>query len=84
MSSAAKQLFYGTGETDDAYPIEIFDDVVVIAGELRVPAMVKRIVPKSGKVVVSFEGTDPVLDLIMLRKTATVPATSLDLVGRGM
>lgn len=79
-----KQLFYGGVEEDESYPVELYDDVVVMAGELRIPAMVKKLLPKSGKVVVSFEGTDPVLDLIMLRRTATVPAASLDLVGRGM
>jgi hypothetical protein len=81
---AIQQLFYGGVEADTAYPIELYDEVVVLAGQLRLPAMVKKVLPKSGKVVVTFEGTDPVLDLIMLRKTATVPASALDLVGRGM
>jgi hypothetical protein len=78
------ELFYGDDPADQSYPIEVYDYVVVIAGDLRIPATVKKLSPKSGKVTVSFEGSDPVLDLIMLRKTAVVPASALDLVGRGM
>lgn len=78
-----KELFYGGVEADQSYPIEAYDEVNVIAGELLIPAIVKKVLPKSGKVVVSFEGTDRVLDLISLRKTATVPATAIELVGRG-
>ncbi len=79
-----KELFYGGVEEDHLYPVEVYDEVNVVAGELRIPANVKKVLPKSGKVVVSFEGTDRVLDLILLRKTATVPAAALELVGRGM
>ena len=78
-----KQLFYGGEEADTAYPIEPYDEVAVMAGEFRIPAIVKKVLPKVGKVVVSFEGIDSVLDLIALRKTAKVPASALDLVGRG-
>lgn len=80
-----KQLFYGSEPADQEYPIEPYDEVnvVFLERELRVPALVKSIMPNAGLVVVSFEGIDPVLDMIALRKTAKVPAASLELVTRG-
>ena len=75
------QLCY---DDDEAYPIEEYDDVLVAAAGHEFPGLVKKVFPKRGEVLVSFEGIDPVLDMIMLRKTARVPATSVKLVGRGM
>ncbi|MCO5083054.1 MAG: hypothetical protein M9955_15535 [Rhizobiaceae bacterium] len=75
------QLFYD-GDTD--WPVEIYDEVAIVAADYRFPAIVKKVLPKSNKVVVSFEGIDPVLDLILLRKTARVPVTAIELVGRSM
>ena len=73
---------YYDGDTD--YPVEVYDDVVVVAGDFRIPAMVKKILPKRGEVVVSFQDIDPVLDLIVLRKSARVPFSAIELVGRAM
>lgn len=75
------QLFY---DGDEDWPVEVYDSVEVIAGEHRIPAMVKKVLPKKAAVVVSFEGIDPVLDLIVLRKTARVPLSAIELVGRAM
>lgn len=75
------QLFYD-GDTD--WPIEIYDEVAIVAADYRFPAIVKQVLPKSRKVVVSFEGIDPVLDLILLRKTARVPVEAVELVQRSM
>jgi len=74
-------LYY---DEDTDWPVEVYDNVVVVAGDLRIPAMVKKIMTKSGRVQVSFEGVDPILDLIVLRKTATVPMSAIELVGRSM
>lgn len=75
------QLYY---DGDTAYPAEVYDDVVVVVGDFRFPATIKKILPKRNEVVVSFEGIDPVLDLIVLRKSARVPISAVELVGRSM
>lgn len=75
------QLFY---DSDTDYPVEVYDMVEVVAAEHRFPATVKKVLPKAKKIVVSFEGVDPVLDLIVLRKTATVPFAAVEFVGRSM
>lgn len=71
-------------DNDPDYPIQEYDSVTVTAGEFRFPAMVKKVLPRKQTVSISFEGIDPVLDLILLRKSATVPYGALELVGRGM
>jgi len=76
----ATQLFYD-GDTD--YPVELNDEIEVIAAEHRFPAVIKAVHPKIGKVTVSFEGIDPVLDLILLRKSARIPFSAVELVRRG-
>lgn len=74
------QLFYD-GDTD--WPVEEYDEVVVVAAEYRFPAMVRKILPKRKELLVSFDGIDPVLDLIILRKSARVPLSAVELVQRG-
>lgn len=71
-------------DDDEAYPIQEYDEVEVVAGEVRFPGVVKKVFARKGQVLVSFEGIDPVLDLIMLRKSARVPAKAIQLVGRSM
>jgi hypothetical protein len=66
-------------DDDPDWPVELGDEVVVIAADYRFPAIVKKVMPK----VVSFENIDPVLDLIMLRKSARVPISAVELVQRG-
>ena len=74
------QLFY---DGDSDWPVEEYDEVVVVAAECRFPAMVRKILPKRKELLVSFEGIDPVLDLIILRKSARVPLSAVELVQRG-
>lgn len=74
------QLYYD-GDTD--WPVEVGDEVMVVAAEYRFPAMVKKVLPKRKKLIVSFENIDPALDLIILRKSATVPLSAVELVQRG-
>lgn len=77
----SRQICY---DDDPAYPIQEYDEVtIIVAGEFRIPALVKKVLPKRNQVVVSFEGVDPVLDLIILRKSARIPATAIELVERG-
>lgn len=73
------QLYY---DGDPDWPVEVFDNVEVIAGDFRFPATVKKVMPKRQELVISFEGIDPVLDLIILRKTARVPLSAVELIGR--
>lgn len=75
------KLFY---DGDEEYPVEKYDEVVVIAADFRFPATIKKFLPKSRQVIVSFENIDPVLDLIVLRKSAKVPLSAIELVGRSM
>lgn len=75
-----KQLFY---DNDPEYPAELGDEVEVVAAEHRFPAIIKAIHPKTRKVTVSFEGIDPILDLIVLRKSARLPFSAVELVRRG-
>ncbi|MCO5059667.1 MAG: hypothetical protein M9905_17655 [Rhizobiaceae bacterium] len=74
------QLFYD-GDTD--WPVEVYDIVEIVAADYRFPATIKKVFPKRGEVLVSFEGVDPVLDLIVLRKSARVPMAAVELIGRG-
>ncbi|RWE78521.1 MAG: hypothetical protein EOS63_17345 [Mesorhizobium sp.] len=74
------QLFHGT---DEEYPAELGDMVEICAAEVRFPAVIKKLHPKSGEVTVSFEGLDPVLDMIILRKSARVPFSAVQFVERG-
>ncbi|SMH42235.1 hypothetical protein [Mesorhizobium australicum] len=75
------QLFY---DGDEDYPVEEYDEVVVIAAEFRFPATIKKVLPKIKQVIVGFENIDPVLDLIVLRKQARVPLSAIEFVGRSM
>lgn len=68
---------------DDAYPVEEYDSVAILAGELRIPAMVKKVLPRRRELIVTLEGIDPILDLVLLRKTARVPLSGVEFVGRG-
>ncbi|MER8990441.1 hypothetical protein [Mesorhizobium sp. M0678] len=74
------QLFHGT---DEEYPAEPGDMVEICAAEVRFPAVIKKLHPRSGEVTVSFAGLDPVLDMILLRKSARVPFSAVSFVGRG-
>lgn len=74
------QLFY---DNDKDYPVEVYDSVEIVAAEVRFPAMVTKIHAKAGKLTVTFEGIDPVLDIIVLRKSARVPFSAVEFVGRG-
>lgn len=79
--SSAKPLCY---EDDPDWPMEVYDNVTVRAGENELAGIVEKIWPRRRAVTVSFGAPDdPVLDLV-LRRTATVPAEVLTLVGRGM
>ncbi|CAN7164623.1 hypothetical protein LJR234_000330 [Mesorhizobium amorphae] len=75
-----KQLFYCG---DQEYPAEPYDSVEICAADVRFPAVVKKLHPKSREVTVSFEGIDPVLDMIILRKSARVPFDAVEFVERG-
>lgn len=76
-------LFY---DNDTEYPVEKYDAVEIVvtapSGEVRFPAIVKKIHTRSKKLTVTFEGIDPVLDMIVLRKSARVPFSAVEFVGR--
>lgn len=73
------QLFYGS---DQEYDVQVGDEVDIIAGELRVPAAITKILPRKAEVVVEIAGGS-ILDLIALRKTARLPLSAIEFTGRG-
>lgn len=66
------------------YDVQIYDEVVVVieAADIKFPATVTKIHEKSRKLTLTFEGLDPVLDLILPRKSARVPLSAVEFVGR--
>lgn len=74
-------LYYGD---DPEYDVQVYDSVAIVieSHDIKFPAMVTKIHPKSRELTVCFEGIDRVLDRIILRKSARVPFASVEFVGR--